>query len=155
MLLEDGFTLWIWQMCIESFLPLWWDEWLWQRWCFHEFFWDLPPCHWDLFIVLSTTWVRYFPLACCWSLKPRFFSLLFDEDSWLEFPHWSSPTNPKQSSWAKFGTPRDWLNHISHNWKHYSHIFDPIIPENGNVSRCSNISFAGTIREARQASHIC
>lgn len=130
---------------------LWRDEW--QSWCFHKFFWDLPPRPWELFIVLSTTWARrYFPIAHCTFLKLWVFFWLFNEDSLLESPHCSSPTNPKQSSWAEFGTTPHWLNHVSHNWKHYSHILDPIIPEKENQSRCSNVSFVGTIREASQAS---
>lgn len=133
---------------------LWWDEW--QSWCLNKLFWDLPPRPWELFIWLSTTWARrYFPIAHCTFLKLWFFFWLFSEDSLLESPHCSSPTNSKQSSWAKFGTTTHWLNHVSHNWKHYSHILDPIIPENENQSRCSNVSFVGTIREASQASCIC
>lgn len=81
--------------CLEQFLLLWWDKWLWQRWCFHECFWDLPPCHWDLFIVLSTTWLRDFPMARCWSLKPRFFSdSLMKTLGWNPLPAHLLPTQP-------------------------------------------------------------
>lgn len=88
-------------------------------------------------IILSTTWARrYFSIAHCAFLKLWAFFRLFNEDSLLESPYCSFPTNPKQSSWAKFGTTPHWLNHVSHNLKHYSHILDPIIPENENQSRC-------------------
>ena len=69
-------------------------------------------------------------------------------------PHYSSPIKQKQSSWAKFGTTPCWLNHVSHNLKHYSHILDTIITDKENQSQDSNISFVGTSREASQPSHI-